>query len=388
VADPVLVLEHVGPAREIDFQGFPERSDVLGVHPLQPVLGAPDVGVRWQPDHRAPASGDVELLGPQVPLPEPVVRTFGRQRQPLSIPFDLVVGAHPGGDVLPQQRHATGNRQHLHLKDPCVRASADLDIGEGSRLGVSKHVLDRLGQLRACNGWHDLDRASDRLLPRASEHPFERVVPDGDLAFSVEDRHSMLEEVEDLVTMVVLFETAHIIGVDAVEKEQRRRGHRQDSPHPLVDQCDQAGRDTRPDEIPGAASERQLGPRPVHRTSRRERHHDRDEPALDHGIAEDGRGDETSLPGPHAGDGGRDGRQRLIGLPGDRGGQNGDGGIDESVSARIGAFRNEKARGQGPGGSDQRRDVRTEHQQRADGHDEGRRHDRPILRRGRLHPEE
>ena len=39
-----------------------ERGDVVGVHALQPLLGPADAGVRRQPDHRAPAAGDVELL--------------------------------------------------------------------------------------------------------------------------------------------------------------------------------------------------------------------------------------------------------------------------------------------------------------------------------------
>ena len=97
----MFVPEHVGPPGEVNLQRFLEPGDVVGMHPLQPVFGTAHGGVRGEPDHRAPASGDVKLLAPQVPLPEPVVRTLRREHQPLRMPLDLVVGLRPLGDVVP-----------------------------------------------------------------------------------------------------------------------------------------------------------------------------------------------------------------------------------------------------------------------------------------------
>ena len=120
--------------------------DVVGMDAIEPFVGAADRGVRRQADHRAPASGDVELLRLQVPLPQAVVGAFRRERQPLAALRDLVLGARALGDVVPQQRHA---RRPPAGSSPARCASARRPTAAGGSACADLPIRDGLLDRRA-----------------------------------------------------------------------------------------------------------------------------------------------------------------------------------------------------------------------------------------------
>ena len=83
VADPVLVLKVIRLAGEMRLERLLERRDVVGMDAVDPFLGTADAVGRRQAEHRPPSARDVELLAPKIPFPQPVVRAFGREREPL-----------------------------------------------------------------------------------------------------------------------------------------------------------------------------------------------------------------------------------------------------------------------------------------------------------------
>ena len=93
VADPVLVLKVIGLAGEMRLERCLERSDVVrhGRGRTSPRDDRPAAAA--QTEHRPPAAGEVELLGPKIPLPQPVVRAFRRQREPLLASLERAVSA-------------------------------------------------------------------------------------------------------------------------------------------------------------------------------------------------------------------------------------------------------------------------------------------------------
>src|SRR5262245_53621924 len=82
VTHPVLVLEAVSAALEVIAKGLIERWAVLGMNARQPALdsGRPFV---VQTDQLHPPRREVDRVGLQVPVPESVLRSAGRERVPL-----------------------------------------------------------------------------------------------------------------------------------------------------------------------------------------------------------------------------------------------------------------------------------------------------------------
>ena len=122
MADPVLVLKVIRLAGEMRLERLLERSDVVGMDAVHPFLGTADAGGRRQANHRPPSAREVELLGPKIPLPQPVVRAFRREREPLFASLERVFRARSLGDVVPEQRHATDNGKDLDLQNPRARS--------------------------------------------------------------------------------------------------------------------------------------------------------------------------------------------------------------------------------------------------------------------------
>ena len=83
MADPVLVLKVIRLAGEMRLERLLERNDVVSMDAVHPFLGATDAGGRGQAEHRPPSAREVELLAPKIPLPQPVIRAFRREREPL-----------------------------------------------------------------------------------------------------------------------------------------------------------------------------------------------------------------------------------------------------------------------------------------------------------------
>ena len=118
VANPVLVLKVGRLAREILRDRLLERSDVVRMDTVNPFLRMTDAVGRRQAEHRPPPAGGVELVAPQIPLPQPVAGAFRRERDPIFASLERLFGLGSLRDVIPQQRHAVGNGKHLDLKDP------------------------------------------------------------------------------------------------------------------------------------------------------------------------------------------------------------------------------------------------------------------------------
>ena len=83
MADPMLVLKMIGLSGKVRVERVFESDDVLGMHAVGPVLWTPDARGHREADHRRPAAGEIELLGSEVPLPQPVVRALSGKRQAL-----------------------------------------------------------------------------------------------------------------------------------------------------------------------------------------------------------------------------------------------------------------------------------------------------------------
>src|SRR5262249_29165948 len=83
VADAMLVLDVIVLPGAGRAERLLQRLDVVGMHAIEPARGAA-VARRWrQADRRPPPRREVALLGPQIPLPQAVVGSFGEERQPL-----------------------------------------------------------------------------------------------------------------------------------------------------------------------------------------------------------------------------------------------------------------------------------------------------------------
>ena len=128
VAQPVLVLEVLGPARQVRVERLLERRGVLRVNAANPLIGAANSRRRGQPQHRAPPRRDVELLRPQVPFPQSVDGAFGGKRKPLLAPLQRPFDAGAFGDVAPEQGQSVRHRNDPHLEDARALRHRQLDM--------------------------------------------------------------------------------------------------------------------------------------------------------------------------------------------------------------------------------------------------------------------
>ena len=216
-ADAVLVLEHRRLPRKVRLERLVHRRHVVWMHAVEPFFWPNDLRVRRQSDHRAPAARDVELVGLQVPLPQPVVGAFGRQREPLAGALQLVLGVGPLGDVVPQERDAAGDRQDLDLENAHAGPRRQPELRQHSRLVVRHRGLDRARQFGLRERRHGgVERQAQGAFARAAEHPLERVVPHRDPARAIDHRHALVEEVDDLTAAALFFQLLHVVGVRPV----------------------------------------------------------------------------------------------------------------------------------------------------------------------------
>ena len=83
VADAVLELQVTGFAGRMRLERLFERHDVVIVDTLDPVLWTRSGGRRLQANHGPPPARDVEVVTAQIPFPETVIRSLGRERESL-----------------------------------------------------------------------------------------------------------------------------------------------------------------------------------------------------------------------------------------------------------------------------------------------------------------
>ncbi len=154
MADPVLVLKVIRLAGEMRLERLLERNDVVSMDTVHPFLGTTDAGGRGQAHHRLPSAREVELLAPKIPLPQPVVRAFRREREPLFASLECVLRARSLRDVMPEQRHATDNGEDSDLQNPRTRFGRQPKMRERAGAPIRQGIGDRSRELGLAKDWH------------------------------------------------------------------------------------------------------------------------------------------------------------------------------------------------------------------------------------------
>ena len=386
VPDAVLVLEHLRRADEVRLQRGIETGEIVGMDTVQPFRRAAARGVRGQPDHRAPARRDVELLRLQVPLPESVVGSLGGERQTFAAAPQLVLGARALGDVLPQQRSTAGDRRRCapaRCADRC-RLAARRWLSTRVCWSLIVSAMARGRSLRDSAGSGCRDRPAEGQPRRALQQPLERVVPQRDAAAGVVHRHSLLEVLEHFAAAVMLGEAVHVVGVEAVAEAQRHGEHRRDVPHAAIDDLHHGDRHAGAEEVHGVTGQGASRPGPVDAAALHQRDDHFGKHRLREVIGEDRGGNRQSQPRPqeHVRDDAPEpgvGEIRAL----DR--RDRDAGVEQCAAA-AGAP-HDQARRQGRRGGDDHRHVGALEQQGREDDHEGRRHDGAVRRRRMLRAE-
>ncbi len=285
---------------------------------------------------------------------------------------------------MPEQRHTGRNRQHLHLHDARLRARRQGEVLQGPDLPIRDGLADGSRQFGAGQGRHGVDeQPAQRPVAGTGEHACERVVPQRDSPVAIEQRHALFQMVDHLATPMVILEPTHVVGIGAIGKEQRDRGHRRDVPHPAIDYFDERSGDTGSQHVNGESRQRAFRPRSIDGPSRDKRHDYVRQGALHDVIGDERGGDGHRQPRPHE-DAGHTGHP-LMGQARALCGRDDDGGVDEHLAAR--SARSNDARRQRRHCGDEHRHVRTEEHERTEDEDEGGGHDAPVARDRLPHPE-
>ena len=124
----MLVLKVRRLAREMRLERLLQSVDVVRMDPVDPFL-RPTYACESRADQSSPSIAlRSTTAGSKIPLPQPVIRTFRRKREPLFASLECVFGARPIGDVLPEQRDATANRKDFDLQNPRTRSRRQPDV--------------------------------------------------------------------------------------------------------------------------------------------------------------------------------------------------------------------------------------------------------------------
>ena len=191
----------------------------------------------------------VELLAPKIPLPQPVVRAFRREREPLFASLECVFRARSLRDVMPEQRHAVDHGENFDLQNPRARSGRQPKMRERPGAPIGHGLVDRSRELGLGQDWHRTDeRTTQRSFARTAQDAFEGIVPERDPAIAVDDGHALIQGFDDLPTPMLFFEPVHVGAVRAVDEIQRHCRHRQDFPHSVVDHLDESDREAGPDD--------------------------------------------------------------------------------------------------------------------------------------------
>ena len=125
-------------------------DEVVGMDAIDPFLTATDAGGRGQAKHRLPSGRAVELLAPKIPLPQPVIRAFRREREPLFASLEGVFRARALRDVMPEQRHAIANGEHSDLQRPRTRTrTGSARCASVRGVPTGQHLGDRARERRS-----------------------------------------------------------------------------------------------------------------------------------------------------------------------------------------------------------------------------------------------
>src|SRR5688572_15530888 len=116
MAQPMGVLKVIRLTGKMCVERGLQVGAVLVMDTIEPFRHRTDAAGGRQAKHRAPSARAVELLTPNIQLPQPVVGAFRGECEPLLVSPQRVFGARALGHVLPEQRHAAGNRQYFDLE--------------------------------------------------------------------------------------------------------------------------------------------------------------------------------------------------------------------------------------------------------------------------------
>jgi hypothetical protein len=166
-------------------------------------------------------------------------------------------------------------------------------------LAVGRRQRDRRRQLGVGERRHDVgERTSERLDARAAQHALERVVPQQDAAVVIEDRHALLEVLDHFGAAPRFLEPLHVVAVDLIGEEERRRDHRREIPQPPIQHRHDRHRHAGAEQIERASRQRARAPRAIDGPPPEERHDHARQRALHEVIADDRSRDRRREPRP------------------------------------------------------------------------------------------
>ena len=102
VANAMLELHMIRLAGQMLAKRLFERFDIVGMDAIEPIRGTPARHRRRQADHSPEPWGERELLGFEIPLPQPVVDAFGDERHALFDSPQRLLRPCPLADVVPE----------------------------------------------------------------------------------------------------------------------------------------------------------------------------------------------------------------------------------------------------------------------------------------------
>ena len=162
MADPMCVLELVGLAGQMRLERGLQLGAVLVMDTIEPFRDGTDARGRGQAKHRPPSARAVELLAPKIPLPQPVVRAFRCEREPLLAALERLFRARPLRDVIPEQRRAAGNGEDFDLERAAARGGWQRKMREGPRRAACSALRRSLAGAGSCPAPASPQRVSDR----------------------------------------------------------------------------------------------------------------------------------------------------------------------------------------------------------------------------------
>ncbi|MCK7506066.1 MAG: hypothetical protein MZV70_19645 [Desulfobacterales bacterium] len=234
----------------------------------KPVLAAPGAGARRQTDDGPPPRGHVELLGADVPRPQPVVRPFHGEREP----FHVLPARGLPGDVVPQEHRAGTVGQDIDLDDPVARLGGQDQIPDDPRARGLHGRDDRVRQFSRGQGWTApvIERPSarsDRQSSSRASASFQSVI------WPARSTTATPRSSEPITSRRESSRSARpeVGAVGPATEAQRDRRRRQDAPRATGDRGDDRHGDGRADEVARAAAQRARHPPAALRLPRQER---------------------------------------------------------------------------------------------------------------------
>ena len=211
----MLVLEDIRVAGQMRLERCLEARDVVGMDAVEPILGTTDRRVRREgrPSpaivrrRRTPGFADSIATGRRLHLP---------QRAPAALRVCLSSRSACVRSVTSCQSSATPPATG-RIFTCRMRASAtgrQPDVVQRPGRPIRQGILERSRQFRSAQRRHGVNESmSQRSFAGTAQHAFEGIIPKRDLAVAVDHGHALFQKVDDLTTVVPLFEPVDVVDV-------------------------------------------------------------------------------------------------------------------------------------------------------------------------------